>query len=172
MRAATVDRARLASLMRDEEERFVRSHPRSRERAERAARHLVAGVPMPWMRRWPGAFPLSLERASGARFTCADGIEYVDLCLGDTGAMTGHAVPEISAAVAAQMSRGSTVMLPTEDAAWAGAELARRFGLNLQQAASAPEGPAGAPPVPLPQAEAPSVFGLLWARVRRWLGLG
>lgn len=51
-------------------------------------------------------------------------------------------------------------------------ELARRFGLNLQQAASAPEGPAGAPPVPLPQAEAPSVFGLLWARLRRWLGLG
>ncbi|MFZ9290977.1 MAG: transaminase [Ilumatobacteraceae bacterium] len=133
MRAATVDRARLASLMRDEEERFVRSHPRSRERAERAARHLVAGVPMPWMRRWPGAFPLSLERASGARFTCADGIEYVDLCLGDTGAMTGHAVPEISAAVAAQMSRGSTVMLPTEDAAWAGAELARRFGLPKWQ---------------------------------------
>jgi carbon-monoxide dehydrogenase small subunit len=51
-------------------------------------------------------------------------------------------------------------------------ELARRFGLNLQQAAAAPEGPAGAPPAPLPQAEAPSVLGLLWARVRRWLGLG
>lgn len=51
-------------------------------------------------------------------------------------------------------------------------ELARRFGLNLQQAASAPETPAGAAPAPLPQAEAPSVLGLLWARVRRWLGLG
>jgi len=51
-------------------------------------------------------------------------------------------------------------------------ELARRFGLNLRQAAAAPEGPAGAPPAPLPQAEAPSVLALLWARVRRWLGLG
>ena len=133
MRGASVDRERLASLMRAEEERYVRTHPRSRERADRASAHLVAGVPMPWMRRWPGAFPLSLERASGARFVCADGIEYVDLCLGDTGAMTGHAVPEISAAVAAQLARGSTVMLPTEDASWVGGELARRFGLPKWQ---------------------------------------
>ena len=36
-------------------------------------------------------------------------------------------------AVAAQAARGSTAMLPTEDAAWVGEELARRFGLPFWQ---------------------------------------
>jgi glutamate-1-semialdehyde aminotransferase len=36
-------------------------------------------------------------------------------------------------ALAAQAARGSTAMLPTEDAAWVGEELARRFGLPFWQ---------------------------------------
>jgi len=133
VRRPAPDRGRLASLMGAELARFTGTHPRSRELADAATRHLVAGVPMPWMRRWPGAFPLTLERATGARLTCADGLEYVDLCLGDTGAMTGHAVPEVAAAVSVQMSRGSTTMLPTRDAAWVAAEMARRFGVPKWQ---------------------------------------
>ena len=43
---------------------------------------------MPWMTQWAGAFPVFVAEASGARFTDVDGIEYVDFCLGDTGAMT------------------------------------------------------------------------------------
>src|SRR5260221_5457338 len=31
------------------------------------------------------------SQASGAYFTDVDGNQYLDLCLGDTGAMTGHA---------------------------------------------------------------------------------
>ncbi|MFM8683790.1 MAG: hypothetical protein ACKOEG_08425 [Chthoniobacterales bacterium] len=99
--AASVDRGKLSALMREETERFTRLHPRSRVLAAEA-KSLVAGVPMPWMRRWPGPFPLVVEKAQGARFTDADGIEYVDLCLGDTGAMTGHANAAINAAVSAQ----------------------------------------------------------------------
>ncbi len=73
-----------------EERRFVELHPRSAELAEAGRRHLLAGVPMPWMTRWPGAFPIHVADARGARFVDVDGIEYVDFCLGDTGAMTGH----------------------------------------------------------------------------------
>jgi glutamate-1-semialdehyde 2,1-aminomutase len=81
------------------------------------------------MRRWAGGFPLYAERASGAHVWCVDGFEYVDLCLGDTGAMAGHAAPAVTSAVSSQLERGATLMLPTAEAAWVGAELTRRFGL-------------------------------------------
>jgi len=129
---SAINRQRLDELMQSETERFVALHPRSAAHAESTA-SLLAGVPMPWMRRWPGPFPIVLDEAHGARFVDIDGHEYVDLCLGDTGSMTGHAHKEIAAAVASQMLRGSTVMLPTQDAAWVAAELARRFGLPKWQ---------------------------------------
>jgi glutamate-1-semialdehyde 2,1-aminomutase len=81
---------RLPALQRREEERFAREHPRSRTLAERARAHLLAGVPMHWMAKWPGGFPLFVAVARGSRFTDVDGHEYVDFCLGDTGAMSGH----------------------------------------------------------------------------------
>lgn len=112
-----IDRDRLGRLRRHEEERFVALHPRSADLAERARGSLLAGVPMPWMTRWPGAFPVFVEQATGARFTDADGLEYVDLCLGDTGAMTGHALPEVAAVVAERARTGITTMLPSPDAA-------------------------------------------------------
>jgi len=98
-----------------------------------ASKSLIGGVPMPWMKRWPGAFPISVQSAKGARFIDVDGIEYTDFCLGDTGSMTGHAVTEITDAIARQLSRGSTVMLPSEDSTWVGAELTKRFGLAKWQ---------------------------------------
>ena len=128
-----IDRSHLADLRRAEEQRFVETHPRSSELAEQARGPLLAGVPMPWMTRWPGAFPLFVESASGARLVDVDGVEYVDLCLGDTGAMTGHALPQVAEAVARQAARGITTMLPSADAAWAGEELSRRFGLPSWQ---------------------------------------
>jgi glutamate-1-semialdehyde 2,1-aminomutase len=127
------DRARLTSLRAEEEDRFLASHPRSRELAESAGGSLLAGVPMPWMTRWAGAFPIFVERASGARLVDVDGVEYVDLCLGDTGAMTGHALPAVSEAVAARAASGITTMLPSDDAIWVSQELARRFGLPQWQ---------------------------------------
>ena len=129
----TVDRARLATLMAREEQAFIDAHPRSAALFERAKASLLDGVPMNWMIKWPGAFPPYVESASGAHFTCVDGHDYVDLCLGDTGAMAGHGAAPTIAAVAEQMPRGITHMLPTEDAAWVGEELGRRFGLPYWQ---------------------------------------
>ena len=130
-----IDRGRLQRLRADEEERFVALHPGRPRWPSEARGSLLAGVPMPWMTRWPGAFPLFVDPPPGARLTDVDGVEYVDLCLGDTGAMTGHALPQVTDAVAARMARGATVMLPSEDAVWVGAELARRFGLPSWQLA-------------------------------------
>jgi len=123
------DRDRLAALWDAERELFRRLHPRSGELAQRARDHLPDGVPMLWMAKWPGDWPVHVAGAAGAHFTCADGIDHVDLCLGDTGAMVGHAPAASVAAITAQLARGSTFMLPTEDAAIAAALLAERFGL-------------------------------------------
>ncbi|MEY3618884.1 MAG: hypothetical protein RL726_1582 [Actinomycetota bacterium] len=90
---------------------------------------------MPWMTRWPGAFPVFVERAEGSRFVDVDGIEYVDFCMGDTGAMAGHSVPGLADALRQRASRGITTMLPSEDSVWVSAELARRFGLPKWQLA-------------------------------------
>jgi len=130
---AAIDRSRLDALLERELERFERDHPRSRELFESAKDTLLAGVPMPWMSEWAGPYPVFVAEAHGARFTDVDGREYVDLCLGDTGAMTGHAPKEAVAAIAEQAANGITHMLPTEDAAWVGREMGRRFGLPFWQ---------------------------------------
>ena len=113
--------------------RFRAEHPRSLELAEQARRNLLGGVPMHWMVRWPGGFPVFAAEAEGARFRDVDGHEYVDLCLGDTGAMTGHAPAPTIEAIGRQAPRGITLMLPSEDALWVGGELQRRFGLPTWQ---------------------------------------
>jgi len=118
--------------------RFVETHPRSRALHERARRSLLAGVPMHWMVRWPGGFPVVVEEGSGGRFRDVDGHDYVDFCLGDTGAMTGHAPQAVADAVADRMRRGATFMLPVEEAMVVAEELQRRFGLpSWQYAVSA-----------------------------------
>ena len=128
-----IDRARLARLIAEQKQRFVDAHPRSRAAFERARGSLLGGVPMNWMDRWAGGFPVVLDHAEGARATDIDGITYVDFCLGDTGAMAGHAPAPTLRALEAQARRGITAMLPSEDAAWVGEELARRFGLPKWQ---------------------------------------
>ncbi len=130
-----IDRTLLASLHAAELERFAADHPRSRQLAEAASTHLLGGVPMNWMRRWPGSFPLFVDRAEGSHLWDADGHEYVDLCLGDTGAMGGHSPAAVRAAVAAQVPRGITAMLPSADVIEVAAELSRRFGLPRWQLA-------------------------------------
>jgi glutamate-1-semialdehyde aminotransferase len=85
------------------------------------------------MVKWAGPFPLYVEDASGAHFRDVDGHDYIDFCLGDTGAMAGHGAAPTIAAVERQLRRGITTMLPTEDAIWAGEELTRRFGLPYWQ---------------------------------------
>jgi glutamate-1-semialdehyde 2,1-aminomutase len=126
-------RTRIAELTAREERRFREEHLRSHELATRSRRSLLAGVPMHWMAKWPGGFPVFVAEAHGARFVDVDGNEYVDLCLGDTGAMTGHSPAPTIEAIDRQAQHGITLMLPTEDAPWVGEELARRFGLPYWQ---------------------------------------
>ena len=125
--------ATLAELQVREDVRFAETHARSRELSQRARASLFEGVPMHWMRKWPGGFPVFVREAKGARFVDVDGIEYVDFCLGDTGAMTGHAPEPTLRAMTEQAAKGITLMLPSEDALWVSEELTRRFGVSCWQ---------------------------------------
>jgi glutamate-1-semialdehyde 2,1-aminomutase len=132
---AVIDRPRLMTLIERERQRFADEHPNSRAAFENARDHLLGGVPMSWMAKWPGGFPLSAAEAQGARITDVDGRTYVDFCLGDTGAMAGHSPAPTVRAVTDRLSArgGATMMLPTWDSAWAGDELTRRFGVPYWQ---------------------------------------
>jgi len=128
-----ISREKLAINRKREEILFVSDHPRSAALYERAQKSLLGGVPMNWMKKWAGAFPVFVKSAKGARFTCVDGHEYVDLCLGDTGAMTGHSPDVVVEAVRKRARDGITLMLPTEDALFVGEDLKKRFGLPYWQ---------------------------------------
>ena len=128
-----INRDHLKKLNAKEEERFLVLHPKSGELFKKAKEVMPGGVPMSWMAKWPGAYPVFVDSAQGARFTDVDGNEYIDLCLGDTGSMTGHSPAATVDAINAQLKRGMTAMLPTEDAVIVSRELARRFGLPLWQ---------------------------------------
>ncbi len=128
-----LDRTRLTALIRSEQAKFHLEHPQSFALFQRASNSMQAGVPMLWMVRWSGSFPLFVKEARGAHFTDVDGRSYVDFCLGDTGAMTGHSPDATQAAVCDQAGKGITLMLPTEDALWVSEELQRRFGLKYWQ---------------------------------------
>ncbi|HXN00076.1 MAG TPA: aspartate aminotransferase family protein [Candidatus Dormibacteraeota bacterium] len=129
----TIDRSRLKTLQQREESLFVKDHPKSAALYSRAQSSLLGGVPMNWMKKWAGAFPVFVKSAKGAHFIDVDGREYIDLCLGDTGAMTGHSPEIVAEAVARRVQEGITFMLPTEDAMWVGENLQRRFGLAYWQ---------------------------------------
>ena len=128
-----IDRNRLSELILREEERFIADHPKSAELFEQAKAVMPGGVPMSWMAKWPGAFPLFVQEAHGSRFIDVDQREYVDFCLGDTGSMTGHSPLPTVTAIREQAGHGITMMLPTKDAIIVSRELAERFGLPLWQ---------------------------------------
>ncbi len=128
-----IDPLRMAGLLQRELSRFDANHPRSGALYSRGLEHFLYGAPMHWMQQWPGSYPIYVDRAQGAHLIDVDDHEYVDFALGDTGAMFGHANPAVVQAIEAQLRRGSTTMLPTEDSVWVGEELARRFGLPFWQ---------------------------------------
>jgi glutamate-1-semialdehyde aminotransferase len=128
-----IDRTHLGRLLEAEQRRFEELHPGSLSHHRAASENLVLGVPMPWMLAWDGACPLYVDRGEGARLWDVDGNEYVDLCLGDTGSMTGHSPAATVAAVRERSAVGMTFMLPTADTEAVSRELARRFGLPRWQ---------------------------------------
>ena len=94
----SIDRSRLASQLDEQRTLHRQRTTRSREAFE-AADHLFGRVPMTWMNKWSGGYPLYLSGAHGNRITDLDGHEYVDFALGDTGAMAGHSPGPTVAAV-------------------------------------------------------------------------
>jgi len=130
-----IEPSKIRELMATEEKRFVKEHPRSKALFNRAKRSLLAGVPMNWMVRWAGPYPIFVKEGKGAYVTDVDGHRYLDLCLGDTGSMFGHSPKAVVDAVTKQIKKGITMMLPTEDSIWVAEELARRFGVPYWQVA-------------------------------------
>jgi len=124
---------RVEAMAAAERASYIARNPESARLAAESGKHLLFGVPMHWMNDWSTPFPLTVREASGARFRDADGREYVDFCLGDTGAMFGHAPQPVARAIARQSARGYTAMLPSEDTGPVAAELSRRFGLPCWQ---------------------------------------
>jgi glutamate-1-semialdehyde 2,1-aminomutase len=120
-----------AALLAAERAEFATRNPSSHA-ASHTATHLFGRVPMTWMAKAAGGFPLYLDRAHGAHVTDLDGHELVDFCLGDTGAMAGHSPAPTVAAVTARFADagGATAMMPTEDAIAVSNELTRRFGVG------------------------------------------
>jgi glutamate-1-semialdehyde 2,1-aminomutase len=129
MTSATAKREDVLNKLVDaEQERFRNLHPRAAAAWQEGRQNFLYGGPLHWMRRWAGGFPIYADEASGAHIRDIDGRDYIDFCLGDTGGMCGHAVEAVTEAAVRQLRRGATMMLPTEDSLWVGAELSRRFG--------------------------------------------
>ena len=127
--------SQLAALVAHEQQLFIQAHPHSHSQAlaQQSAQHFSHGVPMHWMRDWGTPFPLFVQRAAGAQLTCVDGLVYDDYCLGDTGALWGHAPPAVVTAVTRQVAQGLTTMLPSPLAPAAGTALQDVFGLPWWQ---------------------------------------
>jgi glutamate-1-semialdehyde 2,1-aminomutase len=128
-----INRGNLIALRKIEDQRFLETHKKSGELFATAKDSMPNGVPMSWMSKWPGAYPVFVEEAKGASFVDVDGNTYIDFCLGDTGSMTGHSPEATVAAIREQVGRGLSAMLPTKDAADVSTELAKRFGVPLWQ---------------------------------------
>lgn len=127
-----IDPTKLHTAIERERTTHRERTPRSRELFDQAD-HLLGRVPMTWMNKWSGGYPLYLAEARGNRIADVDGNEYVDFALGDTGAMAGHSPAATVAAVQQRIGEkgGITTMMPSADAEWVGAELTRRFGMPL-----------------------------------------
>jgi len=65
----TIDRKKLEKLQRREAKRFIVEHPRSAALFAKGKESLLGGVPMNWMTKWAGAFPVFVQHAKGAHFT-------------------------------------------------------------------------------------------------------
>ena len=125
-----IDRLGLTKLHATEQSLFLERNPKSKAAYE-AADNLFGRVPMTWMNKKAGGFPLYFDKAQGNRIWDIDGHEYIDFALGDTGAMAGHSNPIVVEAILNRVKTegGMTTMLPTEDAQWVAKNLTERFGM-------------------------------------------
>jgi glutamate-1-semialdehyde 2,1-aminomutase len=129
----TISEEAVSAMLEREKSLFIQRNPKSKQLAEKAAQNWLRGVPMHWMVDWGTAFPLFVAEAQGATLLSVDGHPYTDFCLGDTGAMFGHAPAVIAETMRHASANGLTTMLPSQDAVDVGALLQDRFGLPYWQ---------------------------------------
>ena len=129
----TPDDNRVQALLASEISRYTTDHPKSHQLFEKAGRHLLNGVPLNWMRRWAGPFPLYAEAGEGAHVRDVDGRDYVDFCMADTASLFGHGRDVVASALGERLRTGASMMLPTADAVRVGELLAQNFGLPTWQ---------------------------------------
>jgi glutamate-1-semialdehyde 2,1-aminomutase len=129
----TVSEKAIAALLEREKSLYVQRNATSAKLSEKSARNWLRGVPMHWMVDWGTPFPLFVTKAQGVTLDSADGHQYTDFCLGDTGAMFGHSPVAIADTLAREGASGLTTMLPSEHAPEVGALLEDRFGLPVWQ---------------------------------------
>ena len=84
-----ISETKLTELLELERASYLALHPKSHA-AYQNSHNLFGNVPMTWMNKWSGGFPLYLDKATGNSITDIDGHTYIDFALGDTGAMAGH----------------------------------------------------------------------------------
>jgi glutamate-1-semialdehyde 2,1-aminomutase len=121
--------SKLAEVIAEQEEIFLRRQPESARMAARAGESLAGGVTSSWQITVPQAVWLS--HGQGSKVYDVDGNEYVDLHGGYGAALAGHAHPAMVAAIRAQAGLGTHFAQPTPVAVVVAGELARRFGLPL-----------------------------------------
>ncbi|NDB18161.1 MAG: aspartate aminotransferase family protein, partial [Actinobacteria bacterium] len=76
-----INREQLRALVQRERQAYRDAHPQSYA-AFHSADHLFGRVPMTWMSKWSGSFPIYLQSARGSEVTCVDGHTYIDFALG------------------------------------------------------------------------------------------
>ena len=129
----SVNRNKLKIELAKEVKLYQDNHSKSADQAEMSKRSLLTGNGMNWWHMWAGDFPLCIKEGQGSTLTDIDGNTYTDFCLGDTGAMTGHAPKEALDVIVRKIYNGSSFMMPTEDHLWVADELSRRFSLSHWQ---------------------------------------
>mgnify|MGYP003624117969 len=132
--AALCEKAR--EMVAREAPLYEQLRPRSKDMFANPAPGFYDQVPQHWMRDWPMPFPFAVAGASGSTLTDIDGNTLVDFCLGDTGAMFGHAPRPIVEALSQSGERGLTTMLPSGEVAEVGKLLTDRFGPFVFQIAT------------------------------------
>ncbi|MBN35635.1 MAG: aspartate aminotransferase family protein [Rhodospirillaceae bacterium] len=128
-----LDQAAIHALRESENIEFARTHLRSLELRERGRASMPNGVPMSWMTglyEHPTIFP---DTGVGAWFTDVDGHRYLDMNQVDIAGFLGFAPEPVTRALTDRASRGSSYLLPTEDAIAATQNLAERVGLPFWQ---------------------------------------
>jgi len=125
----------LQKLRAREDKLFAERTKKSKKTFDNAQEMLLNGVPMPWMGDWGTSHPVFIAKAYKNRLTDIDENEYIDFCLGDTGAMFGHSPEATADIVSKQVRQGITTMMPSPDSLEIGKELGKRFGLPLWQVA-------------------------------------